>query len=83
LWWEVSIVVGVLLDRASWVRLPFSVGENIRNPTPLARLTQKAGVLAIHSYVVEPIAIAPNFGNEPRILILHPARLAELEVPAE
>ena len=32
----------------------------IRNPTPLARLTQKAGVLAIHSYVVEPIAIAPT-----------------------
>jgi hypothetical protein len=36
--------------------LPFSAGENIRNPTPLARLTQKAGVQAIHSYVVEPSA---------------------------
>ena len=56
----VSIVVSVLYDRASWVRLPFSASENIRNPTPLARLTQKAGVLAIHSYVVEPIAIAPT-----------------------
>ena len=41
----VSIVVSVLYDRASWVRLPFSASENIRNPTPLARLSQKAGVL--------------------------------------
>jgi hypothetical protein len=27
------------------VRLPFSARENIRNPAPLARLGQKAGVL--------------------------------------
>ena len=40
----VSIVVSVLYDRASWVRLPFSASENIRH-TPLARLSQKAGVL--------------------------------------
>ena len=73
----------VASDRASWVRLPFSASENIRNPTPLARLGQKYRVLRDPLIRRGAHRDRTDFGDEPRKFIFRPARLAELEEPAQ
>jgi len=76
-------VASVLQSRASCVRLPFSARENIRNPAPLARLGQKAGVLGDPLVRRGAHSDRADLGDEPGKFIFHSARIAELEVPAQ